>query len=108
MGMFDHYQPQPPILWNGAELRGWQGKNGPCKLLVWQQGETAPISQRMDAQWRDTPEKLGAYRLPDGEFKIYTYTPNHAWIEASIVVSNGVWIRSRLIGSGGAEPFRAE
>ncbi|MGE5181378.1 MAG: hypothetical protein ACM31C_04930 [Acidobacteriota bacterium] len=43
-------------------LQSWQGKDGPCELLVWQQGHGAPIDQECDPQWR-APD-LGVFRLP--------------------------------------------
>jgi hypothetical protein len=46
--MFDYYEPVPVLTCPkcGAELREWQGKDGPCALFVWRQHEPNPVGQR--------------------------------------------------------------
>ena len=50
MGMFDWYVPDPPLKCPvcGTLLERWQGKDGPCALLVWKQGEAVPVAMRAD------------------------------------------------------------
>ena len=47
MGMFDYYEPDPALACPvcRAPLAGWQGKDGPCALLVWRQGVASPVDQ---------------------------------------------------------------
>jgi len=54
MGMLDWYRPVPDLACPvcGTPLREWQGKEGPCGLFVWQQGEIAPIDQVVDEECR--------------------------------------------------------
>src|SRR5690349_4171149 len=44
MGWFDAYVPRPSLKCPacGAELTRWQGNDGPCLLLVWEQGRREP------------------------------------------------------------------
>jgi hypothetical protein len=72
MGMFDYYEPDPPIECPkcGRGLSGWQGKDTHPALFVWRQGVAAPIDQRVDAEVRALPEKLANFRV-SSEFWIY-------------------------------------
>ena len=97
MGMFDHYEPVPPIIFRGVPLSGWQGKDGPCKLLIWRQHSKAPVAHAVDEKWRASAEKLSSYRLSDGELEIYTgFSDRTRWFTAKIIVRDGVWIDTRL------------
>jgi hypothetical protein len=71
--MFDYYVPHPPLACRGcrATLDGFQGKDGPCDLLVWEQGAVAPTDQIVDDQWKLSELALGALRLPP-RFEIST------------------------------------
>jgi hypothetical protein len=72
MGMFDYYEPDPPIECPkcGGRLSGWQGKDRLPALFVWRQGFAAPIDQRVDAEVRALPEKMATFRV-SSEFWIY-------------------------------------
>ena len=50
MGMFDWYEPDPPITCISCDAvpAEWQGKEGPNALLVWRQGRRHPVLQRAD------------------------------------------------------------
>jgi len=97
MGMFDHYEPVPPIVFQGIALSGWQGKDGPCELLIWRQHSGVPVARAVDAKWRSSPEQLSSYRPPDGELGIYTGLPDRTrWFSAKIVVHDGIWIETRM------------
>ncbi len=94
MGMFDCYEPVPALTCPkcGLPLDGWQGKGGPCLLLTWKQGQAEPPPH---------PSELDRDRLEDGEFGIYTQCqgkPNAcgSWIDADIVVKDGVWQETRI------------
>jgi hypothetical protein len=72
MGMFDHYEPEPaldcPVC--GAPLRGWQGKDGPCALLLWRQGVAAPVAQAVPDEIKGEPSLVVDLRLP-ARFEIH-------------------------------------
>jgi hypothetical protein len=72
MGMFDYYEPDPPIECPkcGGRLSGWQGKDRLPALFVWRQGFAAPIDQRVDAEVRALPERMATFRV-SSEFWIY-------------------------------------
>jgi hypothetical protein len=73
MGMFDEYQPEPSLSCPncGHVLRGWQGKDGPCALLQWKQGEPSPIGQNVDEGVRLPVNRLAQFGLPE-RFELYT------------------------------------
>ena len=66
MGMFDWYLPDPPLpcRWCGAQLAEFQGDQGPCELLVWQERRPEPVDQRCDDQWRLPETVRQGLRLP--------------------------------------------
>ena len=74
MGMFDEYVPIPTLNCPacGSPLNGWQGKDGPNALMIWQQGTSHPINQRIkDAHNEIEQRQLAEFRLPE-KFQIYT------------------------------------
>ena len=73
MGMFDLYKPDPALGCPacGEPLRKWQGKDGPCSLLVWRQGVAAPVDQAVPEENRGDRSVIESLRLPR-EFEIYT------------------------------------
>ena len=105
MGMFDYYEPVPPLSWKGKELSGWQGKDGPCALLHWRQGQKTPIDQIADEECKLKTEKLNEFILPDGCLTIYTNDlEGKKLVFASIRVKNGIWVETELKGKN-IEPF---
>ncbi len=50
MEMFDYYQPTEKIKCPkcGYQLKEWQGKDGHCALLVWQQNNKQAVDQKVD------------------------------------------------------------
>ena len=72
MGLFDYYEPDPPIECPkcGGHLSGWQGKDVHPALFVWRQGVAAPVDQRVDADVRALPERMATFRVSP-EFWIY-------------------------------------
>ena len=92
MGMFDEYTPVPAIDCPrcGKKLSGWQGKDGPCRLLHWKQGQANATT---DSDNKFAPaEVLEAARLPS-EFSIYTQCASCGKpVDATGFVEDGVWI----------------
>ncbi|MCA9610432.1 MAG: hypothetical protein KC619_32775 [Myxococcales bacterium] len=103
MGMFDEYQPEPPLVCSacGEELSGWQSKDGPCALLVWREGRSSPVDQRADPECRLPMEELAKLGI-DADVEIYTTCAGcrrHA--EATAILVDGVWrgtVRGRHAG----------
>lgn len=93
MGMYDYYAPDPPLSCRGCgqELTDFQGKDGPCELLVWTEGSAAPAKQLGDPDFRRPPDEIERYRL-DQHAGIYTSCPAcDAFTEATAFVESGVW-----------------
>jgi hypothetical protein len=66
MGLYDYYEPDPPIECPkcGGRLSGWQGKGGHPDLFVWRQGIAAPVDQRVDADARASLERMATLGVP--------------------------------------------
>jgi len=64
MGMFDEYLPEPPIECPkcGSGHLKFQGKDGPCNLLVWRQGFAAPVGVCDESEHSD--EYFATCQLP--------------------------------------------
>lgn len=93
MGMFDHYQPEPPLRCSHCQslVRGWQGKDSECDLLLWVQGCASPVDQLVDDQWKGETNTHALARLPD-RFEIYTTCEQCGrWIGATGFTFDGVW-----------------
>jgi hypothetical protein len=74
MGMFDWYEPrQISCPECGTALDRWQGKDGPCALFVWREGEASPIRQAVEAEVALLPGDLATRRVP-ASFGIYSMT----------------------------------
>ena len=101
MGMFDHYEPDPAVVcpYCGTELGDWQGKDGPCLLLVWRQGLAAPLGQAMDEESQLPNSGLQQFRLPVefwfrfGDAKcrfcpvhVVGHTQNQIWATTTVIV----------------------
>ena len=100
MGMFDWYEPTPDLTCPhcGATLKEWQGKDGPCALFVWRQGERHPVDQRVDEEVRLPPDKMGRFELPPW-FIIYSFCCNQDFpVEAICEGTRGAWTTTRLAG----------
>src|SRR5262249_1461659 len=99
MGMFDWYQPRPPLACPkcGAELRGWQGKSGPCALFEWVQGLRAPARQDGDDEWALAPAEREKFALPE-DFELYTSCAScNLWVEALGSSGAGVWTQTTFV-----------
>jgi hypothetical protein len=91
--MFDTYRPSGQLKCPacGALLTEWQGKDGPCGLLVWKQGVASPIGDQLTEECRLSSPELALKRLPD-RFEIYSYDcRSHQPVTARCMCVNGVW-----------------
>ena len=91
MGMFDWYDPVPPVPCPecGGRLE-WQGKDGPDLLLVWRQGSAHPVDQQMDEETRLPPEGLADITLPDS-FEILGWCERDHKVAGTGHCEEGVW-----------------
>ena len=76
-------------------LDDWQGVDGPCVLLVWQQGLSRPVGQRVDADSATDPEVVAGLSLPD-RFIIYTDCPHGHRVDVDGSCVDGTWTESLL------------
>jgi hypothetical protein len=98
MSMFDYFQPASQLHCPVCQraLREWQGKDGPCGLLIWAQGVPGPIGQAVPEEVRVDQADLQRKRLPSS-FAIYSYDcPEHQPIEADCLAEEGVWVSTKL------------
>lgn len=90
MGMFDYYVPAPslscPVC--GKEVKEWQGKDGPCVLESFTQGQPVPLGP-IDLEWDfvgvSPPE-------PPTTFEMHAVCCG--LIEAEGELEDGVWVRT--------------
>ena len=104
--MFDFYRPVPELHCPdcATPLKDWQGLEGPCLLLVWQQGQIAPVAHQVVEESRLGREVLATLRLPD-EFDIYTNCDQCGrWIAARGRCLNGGWSESEVIRPASGRP----
>lgn len=110
MSLLDHYEPDPPLACPacGAELEGWQGKEGDCAMLVWRQGHAAPVDQEVPDEIKGYPEVIEALRLPE-EFEIYTQCCGEGFfITAYCTATQGVWSHTELETAESARHLSSE
>jgi hypothetical protein len=107
MGLYDHYQPMPAIGCPGcgALLDDFQGKDGPCALVRWQQGQMHPVGEEGDPLPGDPPPRvdLTEYRLPD-VFVFYTWCECGRSLELTGFCSDGTWASTALGDASNAGP----
>lgn len=81
MGMFDWFEPDPPILClkcRHGTVSGWQEKHSGHDLFLWRQSCAAPVDQLVDEEWAIPTEARARKRLPlDEHFSIYGGTCDH-------------------------------
>ena len=102
MGMFDYYQPVPELKCSVCDgvLTGWQGKDGPCALFVWQQGFAAPTDQNVRDKCRSSDSQIANARLPV-EFYISSDDCGCSrFVEAIGRTINGIWMTTELVTVG--------
>jgi hypothetical protein len=93
MGMFDWYLPETEIACPscGETPDGWQGKDGPCALFVWRQGEGCPIAQRADEPLDEV--SFQSFCLPE-RFNFYDWCRNGHLVMVEGRCGDGVWSES--------------
>lgn len=94
MGLYDHYEPVPAFqcLGCGARLDDFQGKDGPCALFRWQQGQMHPVGFAGDPP---PPPGLADCRLPE-VFVLYTSCDCGRWVELTGFCTDGTWSSTAL------------
>ena len=109
MGMFDHYRPKPEIDCPacGASNLKWQGKDGPCALFVWEQGEPAPVEQLASDDCNLPLDRRTIWRLPT-RFEIYAQCRCPTFLAAVGVTEQGVWRRTELLTPTNAVAYADE
>ena len=99
MGLFDQYQPDPPIQCPRCEtlLADFEGKEGECRLLVWRQGHKSPIGfVELNVTTNNDETSVEAFRLP-AEFEIYTVCGKcERNVDVTGFCDDGVWSTSVL------------
>ena len=98
MGMFDTYLPADELRCPSDDhlLSDWQGKDGPCALLLWQEGAAHPVAHLVDEELRLPPEMWERFTLPI-RFTIYSYDcPLHKPIVAICTMRDGIWASTEL------------
>lgn len=99
MGMFDYYEPIPPIRCPncGEPLGGWQGNEGPCALLIWRQGEALPSENPGNEVGPGRAALLEAWRLPR-TFTLYTSCGCDQWVTARGAANeSGAWTSCEIV-----------
>lgn len=100
MSMFDSYRPKGEHRCPGcgSRLVEWQGKEGPCALLVFEEGRRDPVEHRTeDSELRWSDEEMELISLPE-RFLIYSYDcPTHQPIKAECVCEGGVWVSTKVL-----------
>ena len=99
MAMFDYYEPVPalscPVC--RGNLAGWQGKDGPCALLVWRQGFQTPVGQNVMPECLWSAEEMKGTRLPT-EFFLYSDDCDcPEYVEAIGRTDSGTWVTTELV-----------
>lgn len=98
VGMFDWYRPAEthycPL--DDHPLEKWQGKDGPCRLLIWQEGVKHPVDHWVDEEVRFSASDLEAITLPQ-TFTIYSSDcPMHHLIVANCTAIDSTWCSTEI------------
>lgn len=99
MGLFDWYLPTDNLRCPVCEalIGEWQGKDGPCALLVWKQGMREPIEYRGCEHLPSNPRGSEAPGLPE-EFVIYSYDCGCPFpVEAICKCKEDIWTSTDLV-----------
>ena len=109
MGMFDYYRPKPDLLCPVCGLSDpeWQGKDGPCALFLWEQGQSSPVDQLVDDECKISLEDRAKVRLPV-RFEIYTDCRCPTSLDAVGFSEHGVWTRTELLSPTNAVAYPDE
>ncbi|MEZ4446324.1 MAG: hypothetical protein R3B72_45015 [Polyangiaceae bacterium] len=117
--MYDTFVPVPGLLCPtcGAALPDFQGKDGPCLLLIWQQGIASPVGCDVDEisdldegarqSWLETfslPQRFTFYDRCEGctEWVVFTgFCENGTWTESVLGdhLNEGPTVPAHALGS---------
>lgn len=87
MGIYDTYIPKPPVKCPlcGEEVKDFQGKDGPCAMLEFTQGQEIPLDE-FYFEYSGCEEGI----VPD-KFELHTFDSQRHWIDAQGVIRDGKW-----------------
>jgi hypothetical protein len=107
MGVFDVFEPDPPIPCPrcGEHLSDWQG-GGVNRFVIWTQGRVAPEGEFGDKRYIPEDE-LASLRLPE-RFQLGAHCRNcgRNW-EGKGSCVNGIWLELELGDLSEREPVEA-
>lgn len=108
MGMFDWYEPRPDVACTtcGQTDVEWQGQHGPNAMMVWRQGTSSPVDQRVDAEVRLFDRDLARTRLPDVFLIRGECDKRHVIFALGFTDSAGVWTRTNLVIADPSKAYR--
>lgn len=110
VGVYDEYIPRPPLKCprcHERQLGHYQGKGGPCRFLLWTQGEAAPTTEvdyERGGGWKAPADERMRLRLPS-RFDILRICQNCGnFVEAMGICEADVWTKC-VLGHFGHDPF---
>jgi len=109
VGLFDYYRPTPDIecpVCGQSDLE-WQGTDGPCALLLWAQGQAAPIDQLVEEECQANRDQRNAFRLP-ARFEIFADCHCPTSLAAVGVTEQDVWTHTELLSPRNAVAYPHE
>lgn len=91
MSTYDEYEPVPsiPCPWCGADVLGYQGKDGPNRFFLWRQGQRHPVEWRVDEDIRLAPQ-FEDYTLPE-RFSISGFCSQDHAFTVDCQCRDGLW-----------------
>ena len=111
MALLDTYVPIPALACPacGTLLADdWQGTDGPCGMIVWQQGRADPVDQPIDDDARLGRDALAALRLPDRFTIRQRCCSERFMVEATGRCVDGTWTSTELTTSENALQKKTE
>lgn len=106
MSLFDYFIPDPPLHCPacGRELKNWQGKEGPCFQLTWQQGIKFPVASDCELTPDSGTNQNWKETLP-ATFLIYADgCACDRLVEAYGTCENEVWVHSEVVTHHNFQP----
>jgi hypothetical protein len=99
MGMFDYYEPKPPLACPkcGAVLEGWQGKEGWCGLFEWVQGLRGPVWEWDSETHKPIPESERAKITLTEDWIIDTGCCCGTSVDAIASFKDGIWTHTNFL-----------
>ncbi len=97
MGMFDWYEPNPPLdcpVCGKTLSQYWQGEDADCSMFIWRQGQRHPVNQDVPDEMKWSLENA---QLPE-QFVIYNDCCGEGnFVYAKCRATNGVWTETELV-----------